>query len=319
MHTKEAKRVLNIESEAIKALAKRIDKDFNRAIQILARCKGRIVFTGMGKAGIIAQKISATMSSTGTPSLFLHSAEAIHGDLGRVTKEDVVVALSNSGETDEVRKLLPLIKKIGAKLISFTGNIKSTLAKYSDVVFDVSVKKEACPLGLAPTSSTTAMLAMGDALCVCLLKEKRFKEEDFAFYHPGGSLGRRILLKVEDIMRKGSGNPIVRENKSVKEVLYAITKGRGGAASISDKKGKLIGIFTDGDLRRHLDGGVNLPNLKIKQVMTKNPVTVRKDQLAVEALRILQEKKIDEVPVVDKLHRPVGMLDVQDLLKAGLA
>lgn len=319
MHTKEAKRVLNIESEAIKALAKRIDKDFNRAIQILARCKGRIVFTGMGKAGIIAQKISATMSSTGTPSLFLHSAEAIHGDLGRVTKEDVVVALSNSGETDEVRKLLPLIKKIGAKLISFTGNIKSTLAKYSDVVFDVSVKKEACPLGLAPTSSTTAMLAMGDALCVCLLKEKRFKEEDFAFYHPGGSLGRRILLKVEDIMRKGSGNPIVRENKSVKEVLYAITKARAGAASISDKKGKLIGIFTDGDLRRHLDGGVNLPNLKIKQVMTKNPVTVRKDQLAVEALRILQEKKIDEVPVVDKLHRPVGMLDVQDLLKAGLA
>lgn len=319
MHTKEAKRVLNIEAEAIKALVKRIDKDFDRAIQILARCKGRVVFTGMGKAGIIAQKISATMSSTGTPSLFLHSAEAIHGDLGRVTKEDVVVALSNSGETDEVRKLLPLIKKMGTKLISFTGNIKSTLAKYSDVVFDVSVKKEACPLGLAPTSSTTAMLAMGDALCVCLLKEKKFKEEDFAFYHPGGSLGRRILLKVEDIMRKGAANPIVREHKSVKEVLYAITKARAGAASISDKKGKLIGIFTDGDLRRHLDGGVDLPNLKIKEVMTKNPVTVRKDQLAIEALRILQEKKIDEVPVVDKLHRPVGMLDVQDLLKAGLA
>ncbi|MBL7196497.1 MAG: KpsF/GutQ family sugar-phosphate isomerase [Candidatus Omnitrophica bacterium] len=318
MYTKEAKRVLNIESQAIKDLAKRLDKNFDRAIQILARCKGRVVFTGMGKAGIIAQKISATMSSTGTPSLFLHSAEAIHGDLGRVTKDDVVVALSNSGETEEVKKLLPLIKKMGAKLISFTGNTKSTLAKYSDAVFDVSVKKEACPLGLAPTSSTTAMLAMGDALCVCLLKVKKFREEDFAFYHSGGSLGRRLLLKVEDIMRKGAANPIVGENKLVKEVLYAITNARAGAASIINKKGKLIGIFTDGDLRRHLDGGSNLPRLKIKDVMTKDPITVNKEQLAAEALRILQEKKIDEVPVVDKSYRPVGMLDVQDLLKAGL-
>jgi len=318
MYIKEAKRVLNIESQAIKDLTKKIDKNFNKAIQILIRCKGRVVFTGMGKAGIIAQKISATMSSTGTPSLFLHSAEAIHGDLGRVTKEDVVIALSNSGETEELKKLLPLIKKMGAKLISFIGNTKSTMAKYSDVVFNVGVKKEACPLGLAPTSSTTAMLAMGDALCVCLLKAKNFKEEDFAFYHPGGSLGKRLLLKVEDIMRRGTSNPIVEENKLVKEVLYAITKARAGAASIVDKKGRLIGIFTDGDLRRHLDGGANLPTLKIKEVMTKNPIAVNKEQLAAEALRILEEKKIDEVPVVDKSHRPVGMLDVQDLLKAGL-
>ncbi|MFC1708850.1 SIS domain-containing protein [Candidatus Omnitrophota bacterium] len=318
MHTKEAQRVLNIESQAIKDLVKRIDKSFDRAIEILARCKGRVVFTGMGKTGIIAQKISATMSSTGTPSLFLHSAEAIHGDLGRVTKEDVVIALSNSGETEELRKLLPLIKKMGTKLISFTGNIKSTMAKYSDIVFDVSVKKEACPLGLAPTSSTTAMLAMGDALCVCLLKEKKFKEADFAFYHPGGALGRKLLLKVEDIMRKGAGNPIVSEKMLVKDVLYAITKARAGAASIVNKKGKLVGIFTDGDLRRHLDAGSNLPALQIKEVMTKNPTAVKKDQLAAEALRILQVRKIDEVPVVDKLYRPVGMLDVQDLLKAGL-
>jgi arabinose-5-phosphate isomerase len=258
------------------------------------------------------------MSSTGTPSLFLHCAEAIHGDLGRVTKEDVVIALSNSGETEELKKLLPLIKKIGVRLISFTGNKKSTLAKYSDIVFDVSVKKEACPLGLAPTSSTTAMLAMGDALCVCLLKEKKFKEEDFAFYHPGGALGKRLLLKVEDIMRKGFNNPIVREDRRVKQVLYDITKARAGAASIVDKKRRLIGIFTDGDLRRHIESQTNILELKIKDVMTKDPVTVKKEQLAVEALRILQEKKIDEVPVVDKNQRPVGMLDVQDLLKAGL-
>ena len=318
MHTKEAKRVLSIEAQAIKDLVRRIDKNFERAIEILFRCKGRVVLTGMGKAGIIAQKISATMSSTGTPSLFLHSAEAIHGDLGRVTKEDVIIALSNSGETEEVKKLLPLIKKIGVKLISLTGNKKSTLAEYSDVVFDVSVKKEACPLGLAPTSSTTVMLAMGDALSVCLLKAKKFKEEDFAFYHPGGLLGRKLLLKVEDIMRKGIANPIVKENRLVKEVLYAITRARAGAASIVNKKGKLVGIFTDGDLRRHIDEKVNLSTLKIKDVMTKSPTTVKKDQLAVEALRILQEKKIDEVPVVDKFLHPVGMLDVQDLLKAGL-
>lgn len=318
MYIKEARKVLKIESQAIQDLAGRLDKNFDQALQILARCKGRVVLTGMGKAGIIAQKISATMSSTGTPSLFMHSAEAIHGDLGRVTKDDVIVALSNSGETEEIKKLLPLIKKIGAKLISFTGNTKSTLAKYSDVVFDVSVKKEACPLGLAPTSSTTAMLAMGDALCICLLKAKNFKEEDFAFYHPGGLLGKRLLLKVEDIMRRGVTNSIVKEDKLVKEVLYAITKARAGAASVVNKKGKLIGIFTDGDLRRHLDGGLNLPNLKIKDVMTKNPITVKKEQLAAEAMRILKEKKIDEVPVVDKFHRPVGMLDVQDLLKAGL-
>lgn len=318
MSIKEAKRVLEIESQSIKDLIKKVDKNFERALQLLVRCKGRVVLTGMGKAGIIAQKISATMSSTGTPSLYLHSAEAIHGDLGRVTREDVIIAFSNSGETEEVKKLLPLIKKIGAKLIGFTGNMKSTLAKHSDAVCDISVRKEACPLGLAPTSSTTAMLAMGDALSVCLLKKKGFKEEDFAFYHPGGALGRRLLLKVEDMMRKAHANPIVTENKTVKEVLYAITKARAGAASIIDTKGKLVGIFTDGDLRRHFDGNENLPKLKIKDVMTKNPMTITKDQLAVEALRILKEKKIDELPVVDIKHRPAGMLDVQDLLKVGL-
>ena len=317
-HIDEAKKVFRIEADSIRDLIGKLNKNFTQAVQILSRCKGRVVLTGMGKAGIIAQKISATMSSTGTPSLFLHSAEAIHGDLGRVRKEDVIVAISNSGETEEVKKFLPLIKKIGSRLICLTGNTKSTLAKHSDVVLDINVEKEACPLGLAPTSSTIAMLAMGDALCVCLIKEKKFREQDFAFYHPGGMLGKRLLLKVEDIMRKGHSNPIVKENMLVKDVLCAITKARAGAASIVDSKGKLRGIFTDGDLRRHIDGNVNLPRLKIKDVMTKNPTVVYKEQLAVEALRILEEKKIDEVPVVDKKLRPAGMLDIQDLLKAGL-
>ena len=225
MYIREAKKVLEIEAQSIKDLIKRVDHNFEKAIELIVRCRGRVVLTGMGKAGLIAQKISATMSSTGTPSLFLHSAEAIHGDLGRVTKDDVIIAFSNSGETEEVKRLLPLIKKMGTKLIGFTGNARSSLAQYSDVVFDVGVKKEACPLGLAPTSSTTAMLAMGDALSVCLIKAKGFREEDFAFYHPGGALGRRLLLKVEDIMRKGNTNPIVGENKSVKDVLCAITQG----------------------------------------------------------------------------------------------
>ncbi len=318
MHIKEAKRVLKIEADAINLLSKKVDASFNKAIDILSKCSGRVIVTGMGKGGIIGQKISATLASTGTPSLFLHSAEAIHGDLGRVTKNDTVVAISNSGETEEVIRLLPLIKKIGAKLIALTGNPKSTLAKYSDVVLDVSVKKEACPLGLAPTASTTVTLAMGDAIAVCLLKEKGFKEEDFAFYHPGGALGKRLLLKVEDIMRKGDANPVVREDVLVGDVLFKITAARAGAASVVDNKGKLSGIFTDGDLRRHLENNPNLALKKVKDVMTKGPVAILKDGLASEALRILKDKRIDEIPVVDVKGRPIGMLDVQDLLKAGL-
>jgi arabinose-5-phosphate isomerase len=272
----------------------------------------------MGKAGIIGQKLSATLSSTGTPSLFLHSAEAIHGDLGRVTKDDVVIILSNSGETEEIRKLLPILKKIGCKVIGITGNTKSALAKYSDAVLNVNVEKEACPLGLAPTASTTAMLAMSDALAVCLLEQKGFKEKDFAFFHPGGALGRRLLLKAEDIMRTGRDNPIVHEDLKVSKVLLKITQARAGSATVVDGRGRLKGIFTDGDLRRHLEADADLPRRKIKEVMTKNPTVIRKDMLAAEAMRILREKKIDEVPVVDKNRRPVGLLDVQDLLKAGV-
>lgn len=318
MHIEQAKKVLKIEAQAIQNLSKRLGSEFNRAIELLAKCPGRVIVTGMGKGGIIGQKISATLSSTGTPSLFLHSAEAIHGDLGRVTKEDVVLAISNSGETEEVIRLLPLIKKIGARLIALTGNVGSNLAKYSDVVLDVSVKQEACPLGLAPTASTTATLAMGDCLAVCLLKKKGFKEENFAFYHPGGALGKRLLLKVEDIMRKGASNPLVGENMLVRDVLFEITEARAGAASVIDKAGKLSGLFTDGDLRRHLEGDLNLASRRVKDVMTKKPITISKDCLASEALRILKEKRIDEIPVVDAKRKPIGMLDVQDLLKAGL-
>lgn len=313
-----AKEVLKIESEAIKRLIWSVGVEFDKAVAMILACQGRVVVTGMGKPGIVGQKISATLSSTGTASLFLHSAEAIHGDLGRVKKDDVIIVLSNSGETDEIKKLLPIIKKIGAKLISFTGNRNSTLAKNSDVVLYVGVEKEACPLGLAPTASTTATLAMGDALSVALLKSKGFRVEDFAFYHPGGTLGKKLWLKVEDVMRKGRTHPVVRQDSSLKKVLYAVTRARAGSATVVDRKGRLAGIFTDGDLRRHLEIDPAVVTRKVKDVMTKNPITITRGRMAVEALRILQDKKIDEIPVVDKNRRPIGLVDVQDLLKAGL-
>ncbi len=313
-----AKEVLRIEAEAVKSLIKRVDKNFEKAVKLILACKGKVVVTGMGKPGFIGEKISATLSSTGAPSLFLHPADAIHGDLGRVTKDDIVIAISNSGETEEIARLLPTIKKIGVKIIAMTGNTGSTLAKYSDVVLDVGVKKEACPFNLVPTASTTAMLAFGDALAIALLNEKGFKKEDFAFYHPGGALGKRLLLKVEDIMRKGKANPVVKGEMKVKDVLLRITEARAGSASVVDKKGALTGIFTDGDLRRHLETDAALSTRRVKNVMTKNPVTISKDMLAADAFRILQEKKIDEIPVVDKRKRPIGLIDVQDLLKAGL-
>lgn len=318
MSIKRAKEVLRIESEAIFNLIKRLDRNFQKAVDVLYSCRGRIVVTGMGKGGIIGQKISATLSSIGSPSLWLHPAEAIHGDLGRVISEDVVLAISNSGETEEILRLLPTIKKIGARLISLTGNLKSTLAKNSDITLDVSVREEACPLGLVPTASTTAMLAMGDALAIAVLEKRGFKKEEFAFYHPGGKLGKRLLLKVKDIMRKGKASPVVKEGVLVKDALLAITSARAGSVSIVNKGGILVGIFTDGDLRRHLEDDPHLSMRKIKEVMTKSPALIKGEKLAAEALGILQSKKIDEVPVVDNQGRPIGLLDVQDLLKAGL-
>jgi arabinose-5-phosphate isomerase len=313
-----ARKVLKIERDALTSLIKRVDADFEKTVKAIYRIEGRVIVTGMGKPGFIAQKISATLSSTGTPSLYLHPAEALHGDLGRVTKDDLILALSNSGETEEIVKFLPVVKKIGAKLVAMTGNIRSTLARFADYVIDTSVKREACPLGLAPTTSTTAMLAMGDALAVALLDKKGFKEKDFAFYHPGGILGKRLILRVEDIMRKGHANPIVKVNTRLRKVLFMITKARAGSASVVDAKGRLAGIFTDGDLRRHLEANPKLVDCEVKYVMTKNPTTIGKDKLAAEAFEMLRSKRIDELPVVDKRRRPIGLLDVQDLLKAGL-
>ena len=311
-----AKEVLRIESQAITGLLSRIGKDFQRSVDLMVACQGRVIVTGMGKAGLIGQKISSTMASIGTPSFWLHPAEAIHGDMGRITRQDLVLALSNSGETEELTRLLPILKRIGAKLIAITANRKSTLAKHSDAVLDVSVDREACAMNLAPTSSTTAMLAMGDALAVVVSEEKGFKPSDFALLHPGGQLGRRLLLKVKDLMRTGASHPVVREAAPVKAVLLAITKARAGSATVVDSRGRLAGIFTDGDLRRHLDA-VRLVDLPVAKVMTRNPKTIDQERLAEEALQLLREYRIDDLVVINARRAPVGLLDVQDLLKAG--
>ena len=318
MSIRRAKDVLMNESRAIARLAARLDNNFEKVIKFLLKSRGRVIVTGMGKPGFIAQKVSATLSSTGTPSFYLHPAEALHGDLGRVTSGDVVIAFSNSGQTEEIIRLIPILKKIGASLISVTGNKKSLLALNSDYVIDSSVTKEACTMGLAPTTSTTVMLALGDALAIALLEKKNIQPKDFALYHPGGLLGKRLLLKVRDIMRGKSKTPIVTGNAKVKDVLLKITKMRAGSASVVDKKGKLIGIFTDGDLRRHFDEGGDLFNCRVERVMTKSPITITQDRLAAEAFKILTAKKIDEIPVVDSQKRPIGILDVQDILEAGL-
>jgi arabinose-5-phosphate isomerase len=313
-----AKEVLSIEAEGIVSLENNLNDDFLNAIKILSTCKGKIVVTGMGKAGIIGQKFSATLSSTGTSSFWLHAAEAVHGDLGRIDKDDVAVVLSYSGETEEIKNLIPFIRQIGAKIVAITGNLRSSLARYVDAIISAKIDKEACPLGLAPTTSTTAMLALCDAISVVLQKIKGFEEKDFAFFHPRGSLGRKLLLKVKDIMRKRKLNPIVGENVLIKDVLVKITSAHAGAASVVNKEGKLCGIFTDGDLRRNLEKHHNLLRKKVKEVMTKNPVVVRDDDLASQALKVLETKKIDEVPVINDEYKPVGMLDVQDLIAAGI-
>jgi arabinose-5-phosphate isomerase len=317
MSVARAKEVLRIEAEAVRRLVPRVGRAFEAAVRTLIACRGRVVVTGMGKAGIIGQKLSATLASTGTPSHWVHPAEAIHGDLGRVTAQDVIIAVSNSGETEELTRLLPVIKRIGARLIALTGNPRSTLAAHSDVVLDVSVAREACSLNLAPTASTTAMLAMGDALAVVVAERKGFKERDFALLHPGGQLGRKLLLRVRDLMRTKGASPVVRERARVKEVLVAITRARAGCASVVNGRGELVGIFTDGDLRRQLDRSPDLIRRRVREVMTRHPKTIRADRLAAEALRLLREHRIDELVVVDGHRKPLGLLDVQDLLKAG--
>jgi len=313
-----AEKVFRIEAKAVLDLGRKLDGRFGKAVEAIYKCSGRVIVCGMGKPGIIGRKIQATLASIGVPSLSLHPAEAVHGDLGMVTSSDLVIALSSSGETEEMVRLVPVVKKIGAFLICMTGSKRSTLARHSDIVLDVSVSMEACPLGLAPTASTTAMLAMGDAIAVALIRKKKLKAEEFALYHPGGNLGRK-LLKVSDVMRTGRDNPVVRDGVRIKDVLIAITRARAGAATVVDGRGTLAGFFTDGDLRRALEEGGDISARPISDFMIRNPITIGPDKLAVEALRVMRgenrkKRKIDEMPVVDEKGRPRGMLDVVDLI-----
>lgn len=312
-----AKDVLFLESEAIKNLIHRLDHTFQKAVDLVFSCKGRVVVTGIGKAGIIGQKISATLASTGTPSYWIHSSEARHGDLGRIVADDIVLALSNSGET-EVVTLLPFVKRIGTKVIAMTGNHKSSLAMHSDVVLDIGKIEEPCHLGLAPSASSTAMLALGDALALTVFKKRNLGKEDYALYHPGGDLGRK-LLTVEMVMRKDEENPIAGEDMPLLDVLAIMTEtvGKPGAVNVVDKHNKLVGFFTDGDLRRHLKNGISVLHCSVKEVMTRSPKVIHAHCLVAEAYKILRDYKIDQLPVVDESHAPIGIIDVQDLLEVG--
>ncbi len=310
------KAVIETETQALIALKKRINGDFVTACRYLLACKGRIVVIGMGKSGHIAGKIAATLASTGSPAFFVHPGEASHGDLGMITERDVVLALSNSGETDELLTILPIIKRLGVPMISLTGNAQSTLAQSAKVNLDVSVEKEACPLGLAPTASTTAALVMGDALAVALLEKRGFNSEDFARSHPAGRLGRRLLLHVDDIMHKGKEIPQVSLDASMSAALFEITRKSLGMTAVVDKKQRLCGIFTDGDLRRSLDKKIDLQASQITELMTKNPQTIDAHSLAVDALDLMQQHEISVVLVVDKKKQLIGALSMHDLLRA---
>jgi len=314
-----ALRAIAIERDAIIALEDRIDEHFERACETMLACRGRVVVTGMGKSGHIGNKIAATLASTGTPAFFVHPGEASHGDLGMITSDDVVLAISNSGNTSEVLTILPLIKRMGAPLISMTGNADSTLAREAVANLDVSVELEACPLGLAPTSSTTATWVMGDALAVALLEARGFSAEDFAMSHPGGSLGRRLLLRVKDIMHTGDAIPRVTEHTPLSGALLEISRKGLGMTTVVDSQDQLIGVFTDGDLRRTLDRPVDLHNTVIHEVMTRNGRTIHEDQLAAEALNLMDGLKINALPVVSREgHQLIGAINMHDLLRAGV-
>ena len=310
--------VVRTEQQALSLLINRINQDFAKACELLLACDGRIVVIGMGKSGHIGNKIAATLASTGSPAFFVHPGEASHGDLGMITNKDVVLALSNSGETSEITALLPVIKRLNVPLISLTGNPNSSLASFADVNLDTSVEKEACPMNLAPTASTTVALVMGDALAIALLEAKGFTENDFALSHPGGSLGRRLLLKVEDIMHKGDQIPIVSKTTSVSDALLEMTNKRLGMTCIVDENKSLCGIFTDGDLRRTLSSNIDLNSTQIMQVMTTNGKTISADKLAAEALQIMEKNAIGGLVITDRTNHPIGALNMYDLLKAGV-
>jgi len=310
--------VIRNEAASVSALEARIGADFERACLYMLHCEGRVIVTGMGKSGHIGNKIAATLASTGTPAFFVHPGEASHGDLGMITAKDVVLALSNSGETSEILTILPIIKRLGVPLIALTGRADSNLSREADVNLDVTVEKEACPLGLAPTSSTTAALAMGDALAIALLEARGFTEDDFARSHPGGTLGRRLLLHVADIMRTGDAVPKVRQEASLNEALLEMTRKGLGMTAVVDANDRIVGIYTDGDLRRTLDQGLDVHQCSIVQVMTGHCVTLPKESLAVEVLQLMERKKINALLVADGEQRLVGALNMHDLLTAGV-
>jgi arabinose-5-phosphate isomerase len=311
-----AREVLLIEAREVEALAHRLDDSFTRAVALILQCRGRVVVSGMGKSGHIGCKIAATFASTGTPSFFMHPAEASHGDLGMITADDVVVALSNSGESDELLAIVPLLKRMGAKLISITGNARSTLARQADVHLDASVSREACPLGLSPTASTTTTLALGDALAVVLLDQRGFSSEDFARSHPGGALGRRLLVHVADIMRVGDAVPRVPIEASLSQGLLEMSRKGLGMTAIVDADGQPVGIFTDGDLRRAFERGVNAASATMRDVMQVNPQRIAPERLAVDAVELMEQHKINALLVVDERGTLVGALNMHDLLLA---
>jgi arabinose-5-phosphate isomerase len=311
-----ARRVLRVEADAVASLIPRIDNRFLTALELVLNCRGRVVVSGIGKSGHIARKIASTLASTGTPAFFVHPAEASHGDLGMITRDDVFIGLSNSGESAELLTIVPLIKRQGAKLIAMTGNADSSLAQEADVHLDAGVTEEACPLGLAPTASTTASLALGDALAIALLDARGFGVDDFARSHPGGTLGIRLLTRVRDVMRSGDALPAIAATATLADAILEITRKGMGMTTILDNEGKLAGIYTDGDLRRSLQQHVDFTTTLVSEVMTRKPHTVSADHLAVEAVQIMEEHRISQLVVVDEDHRPLGALNMHDLFHA---
>ncbi|MEN6521508.1 MAG: KpsF/GutQ family sugar-phosphate isomerase [Armatimonadota bacterium] len=315
-----AREVLEIESAAVAGLVSRLGDDFIHAVELIANCKGRLVITGMGKSGAIGHKLAGTFSSTGTPALFLHPAEGVHGDLGVLTGDDVLLALSHSGESDELVSILPVVARIGSKIIAIVGNTESTLARYSQAILDVTVEREACVYNLAPTASTTAQLALGDALALSVMMVRKFTKDDFARIHPAGALGRRLLLRVSDVMRVGDAVAVVPEDMLLRDVLFSITKAHAGAACVEDANGKLSGFVTDGDIRRALLKDEAALHQKVFGTMNSAPTTIHPDKLAAEGLKLMdsREKQIGEIPVLDESGKPVGILMLKDLLQAGI-
>ena len=315
---KKGKEVVRIETNAISDLINSINDEFVKALQILFECKGRVVLTGMGKSGLIARKIVATLNSTGTASIYLHPTDALHGDLGMVRKEDVVIMISKSGATEELANLIPMLKRLNVKLIAMAGNKDNRLQSECDVLLNVGVKEEACPFDLAPTSSSTAALVMGDALAVVLLQMREFTEEDFAVLHPGGSLGKRLSLSIKEIMHKGDSVPIVKEDALIKDVIFEISSKRLGTTTVVDNNGKLVGVVTDGDLRRLLEKTMDIKNLKAKDIMTRNPKVMKDQYLASFALQTMENFKITTLIIVDDLKKPIGIIHLHDLVNLGI-